>query len=201
MRHDLRRSIESRKALRSRLHESARRRHARAISERREAGRPGRIAESRTGRRPIGTIAERALRRRRIAEAVERIRKSNLSRLREERINRPFGKRRIDEEELDMELVDDGDGEDLDMELLLGESKTDSNVKQLNEDRRFQNMINKYLNEGKEEDEDEKKVIDEDDEELGDVKGKAKRKALRRLHKPARRRLGERRIARRRICK
>lgn len=197
MRHELKRSIESRKALRQQIRESiANARRRRALTERR-------VVE-----RKSHPMTESILRRRRLAEsfAKARARRSVLSRaLTENRTRRPFGRKALNEEELDMELVDDEGDEDLDMELLLGESakKPGVDVKQLNENKRFQRLIGKYLNEGKEEDEedeDEKKVIDEDDEELGDVKGKAKRKALRHLRKPGRR-LREGRTARRRICK
>ena len=107
-----------------------------------------------------GMEESRIERRRRIAERIERIRS-----------------RKMNEDETETDIIMDvpdelgGEGEELDVDLLLGESKeVKTDVKQLNESKRFQALINKYLSEGVLDE--AKKDEDEKDEKDGSKKAK-----------------------------
>ena len=94
------------------------------------------------------------------SEDLEESRKERRQRIME-KIKALRGKKTLKEDEIDIEVQDTPDelgagidGEELDADLLLGESKeVKADIKQLNESKRFQTLINKYLSEGTVEDE------------------------------------------------
>ena len=116
-------------------------------------------------------------------EDLEESRKERRQRIME-KIKALRGKKALKEDEIDIEVQDTPDelgagidGEELDADLLLGESKeVKADIKQLNESKRFQTLINKYLAEGTVEDkEDEEDEEDKDDKECKDGECKDKK--------------------------
>lgn len=127
-------------------------------------------------------------------EELDESRKERRQRIME-KIKELRSKKALKEDELDMEVQDETlpvettdvpdelgadsvDGEELDADLLLGESKeVKADIKQLNESKRFQSLINKYLSEGvleeaKKEEKDEEEKEDEKKDEKKECKGK-----------------------------
>ena len=139
----------------------------RALLRKRREMEGGRFAESRIERR------------RRIAEKLEELRARRKAAVLEAE-NLDFVDDTADlnaDLELDTTAAAGTEGEELDVDLLLGESKeVKPDIKQLNESKRFQDLINKYLNEGviEEAKSDEKKDEEKKDDEKADKKADKK---------------------------
>ena len=191
-RHGLSARLHESKLRRERLLESLKERRQRRLAEGRVARR-ARLAEGlakRTTRTESLDLENKLNRKSRIRhlmaknrlrgyedwedrEDLEESRKERRQRIME-KIKALRGKKALKEDEIDIEVQDTPDelgagidGEELDADLLLGESKeVKADIKQLNESKRFQTLINKYLAEGTVEDKEDEE--DKDDKECKD---------------------------------